>query len=89
LIRYFIGYILLVNTISFLIMYIDKKRAKEGKWRIKEKVLFITAFLLGELGIMLGMKAFKHKRKKKSFLLAIITILVLHISIMLAIVVNV
>ncbi|MGV8146174.1 MAG: DUF1294 domain-containing protein [Alkaliphilus sp.] len=88
MIRYLIGYIVTVNIISFLLMYLDKKRAKEGEWRIKEKALFITAFLLGEFGIMLGMKAFKHKRKKKSFMLTIITILVLHISIILAIVVN-
>lgn len=38
-------YFVVINIIGFLIMYIDKQKAKKGKWRIPEKVLFIiTAF---------------------------------------------
>lgn len=34
-------YFVVINIIGFLIMYIDKQKAKKGKWRIPEKVLFI------------------------------------------------
>lgn len=34
-------YFIIINIIGFLIMYIDKQKAKKGKWRIPEKVLFI------------------------------------------------
>ena len=32
-------YFILINIIGFLIMYIDKQKAKKGKWRIPEKTL--------------------------------------------------
>lgn len=34
-------YFIVINIIGFLIMYIDKQKAKKGKWRIPEKTLFI------------------------------------------------
>ena len=34
-------YLIIINLIGFLIMYIDKQKAKKGKWRIPEKTLFI------------------------------------------------
>ena len=56
-------YIAIINFYGFLIMYLDKKRSIKGKWRIPESRLFITALLLGSLGIFLGMKLFHHKTK--------------------------
>ena len=34
-------YFVIINIIGFLAMYIDKQKAKKGKWRIPEKMLFI------------------------------------------------
>ena len=34
-------YFVIINIIGFLAMYIDKQKAKKGKWRIPEKTLFI------------------------------------------------
>ena len=34
-------YFVIINIIGFLAMYIDKQKAKKGKWRISEKMLFI------------------------------------------------
>lgn len=34
-------YFIIINLIGFFIMYIDKQKAKKGKWRIPEKTLFI------------------------------------------------
>ena len=41
------GYLLLVNLAGFLLMGLDKRRARRGAWRISEKALFLPAVLLG------------------------------------------
>ena len=38
------------NLITFLMMGIDKWKAKRGAWRIPERVLLICAFMLGSVG---------------------------------------
>lgn len=38
-------YILIINILGFLAMYIDKQKAKKGRWRIPEKTLFIITAL--------------------------------------------
>ena len=35
-------YFIIINLIGFILMYIDKKRAKYGRWRIPEKTLIIV-----------------------------------------------
>lgn len=56
-------YLMAVNGAAFLIMGIDKRRAKRDKWRISEKALFLPAVLGGALGGVLGMRTFRHKTK--------------------------
>lgn len=41
------GYLLLVNLAGFLLMGLDKRRARRGAWRISEKALFLPAVLAG------------------------------------------
>lgn len=38
-------YLILINLITFLAIYIDKKKAEKGKWRIKESTLFTLVLL--------------------------------------------
>ena len=59
----FIGYLLAINLIGYIIMGIDKKRAIRGAWRISEASLFMVALLGGALGCALGMNHFRHKTK--------------------------
>ena len=56
-----------VSLILFIMMGADKKRAKNHARRIPEKTLFLTAFLGGGIGGILGMLAFRHKTKHTSF----------------------
>lgn len=53
----------LVNLSAFLLMGLDKGRARRGAWRIPEKTLFLPALLGGALGGLLGMRAFHHKTR--------------------------
>ena len=75
---YFIIYIILINIISFFVMYIDKKKAEQNKYRISEKTLFILALILGGIGIYSGMYKFKHKTKHLKFTIFIPIIIVLN-----------
>ena len=52
---------LIINVIAFLLMGIDKHRARKHKRRIPEKVLLGFAVCLGSVGILLGMLVFHHK----------------------------
>lgn len=38
-------YLLMINLIGILIMYVDKRKAKYGRWRIPEKTLLLVALL--------------------------------------------
>ncbi len=52
-----------MSVLGFIVMGIDKSKAKKGQWRIKEAVLFAFAILGGAVGSTLGMYAFRHKTK--------------------------
>ena len=36
-----LGYLLLMNLIAFVLMGLDKRRARRDQWRISEKALFL------------------------------------------------
>jgi len=55
------GYLILVNLWAFGLMWFDKRRARRGGRRIRERTLFFSALLGGSLGAVLGMQAFRHK----------------------------
>lgn len=74
-------YLLVINIVGFLIMYIDKKRAKYGRWRISEKTLLLIALLGGSIGTIAGMYMFRHKTQKLKFTLGFPTILISEIII--------
>lgn len=60
-------YVLLINLVTFSIMWYDKHEAKNGDWRVSEKTLFILALIGGSVGGFLGMHVFHHKTKKWYF----------------------
>ena len=73
------GYIVLINIIAFVLMGVDKRRAKKGLWRIPEKTLFLVAIVGGSIGSLCGMEYFRHKTKHNSFKLGIPLILGVHL----------
>lgn len=83
--RYIVGagYLLVINAVSFCMMYIDKQRAIRHKWRISEKALFVSALLGGSLGSILGMRMFRHKTRHWYFVWGMPFILVVQILILL------
>lgn len=76
---YFIIYLIIVNIVAFLAMFIDKRKAKYGKWRIKEHTLFILALIGGSIGAIIGMYTFRHKTKKARFFIGFPVILIVEV----------
>lgn len=74
-------YIVFVNLYGIIIMYIDKKRSINGRWRISEAKLFGAALLLGSPGILCGMYLFRHKTKHIRFVVGIPLILLIQLYI--------
>lgn len=53
--------IAVMNIAAFALMGHDKRCARQGKWRVAEKTLFLVTACFGGLGGVLGMKVFHHK----------------------------
>lgn len=72
-----IAWLILVNLWAFGLMGFDKRRAKSGGRRIRERTLFLSALAGGSLGALLGMRVFRHKTKHWYFVWGIPAILLL------------
>lgn len=73
-------YLLIINAVGFLFMFIDKQKAKKKKWRIPEATLMGIAAMGGSIGSLMGMYTFRHKTLHKKFTIGIPAILILQIG---------
>ena len=78
--KYLMIYLLTVNALVFLLMLIDKQKAKKHLWRIPESTLMLSAAVGGSIGALLGMYTFHHKTRKPKFYIGIPFILFLQIA---------
>lgn len=72
-------YFIIINLIGFFIMWLDKRKAKKGAWRIPEKTLFLVTALGGGIGTTAGMYVFRHKTQKLNFVIGFPFITILEI----------
>ena len=79
-------YLILVNAIAFLLMLIDKQKAKKKKWRIPEATLMGSAAIGGSIGALAGMYTFRHKTKHPKFTIGVPVILVLQLILAVAVI---
>ncbi len=87
-IKNLIIYVIAINIIAFLAMFIDKRKAEKGKWRIKEATLLVLALVGGSIGATIGMYRFHHKTKKARFFIGIPVMIFLQILIIIAILIK-
>ena len=72
-------YLLIINASGFLLMLIDKWKAKKNLWRIPEKALLGVALIGGSIGAYAGMQLFRHKTKHLKFTVGIPVIIALQL----------
>ena len=73
-------WLIAINLVGFIQMYVDKRRAQKNRWRIPEKQLFFVALIGGSIGSIFGMKMFRHKTKHKTFVFGMPAILILQVA---------
>ena len=78
--KYILAYLLIVNAAAFLLMLIDKIKAKKNRWRIRESTLMISAAIGGSVGALAGMYTFRHKTLHRKFTIGIPLILAAQIA---------
>lgn len=74
------AYFVIISIIGWVLPYADKKRAKEGKWRIRESTLFLVSAFGGSAVMYASMKKYHHKTKHKRFMIGIPCIIVIQIA---------
>ena len=78
--KYFFLYLLLINAAAFVLMLVDKIKAKKNRWRIPERTLIGSAILGGSIGALMGMYTFRHKTRHLKFTLGVPAILIAQIA---------
>lgn len=76
---YFLGYLILINIITFIAYGVDKSKSRNKQWRIPESTLIFLGLIGGAIGGLMAMVIFKHKLSKKSFYMGLPLIIVLNI----------
>ncbi len=79
-------YLVFINIFAFSITVADKNKAKKGKWRIRERTLFLTAALGGSITMYITMKIIRHKTQHKSFMIGIPAIIFVQVLLILFVV---
>lgn len=75
MIRLLLLYLLIINAAGFVLMLVDKYKARKNLWRIPEATLMGAAALGGSIGCLIGMYTVRHKTKHLKFTLGIPLIL--------------
>lgn len=81
-------YLAVVNLIGFIMMGMDKARARKRAWRIPEAHLFIVALIGGSIGSIIGMYLFHHKTRHWYFVYGMPVILIVQIMAVVALVLS-
>jgi uncharacterized membrane protein YsdA (DUF1294 family) len=77
----YLGLVLAMSAVNFVIYGLDKRRAARGSRRVPEQTLHVLAFLGGWPGAMLAQRQFRHKTKKLPFLIVFWLLVAVHIAI--------
>lgn len=73
-------WVLFWSILDYVLMGIDKWKARRERWRVPEKTFFLVALLGGSLGAILGMYAFHHKTRHWYFKWGLPAILIAQIA---------
>ena len=80
MITYLLYYLAFISLLLFVLMGVDKAKAKRGSRRVPEATLFFLAVVGGSLGGLLGMAVFHHKTLHPSFRIGFPVILIAQLA---------
>lgn len=79
-----IPYIVINNGLTFILMGADKHKAKNNKWRIPERRLWLCSMIGGAVGSYIGMWTFRHKTKQIPFVIGMPLLAIIHLILLLS-----
>ena len=66
--------------LTFVVFGVDKRKARQGRWRVPEATLLGLTALGGSIGAWLAMQLFRHKTQKKKFRYGVPALFVLQVA---------
>ena len=81
--KFMMIYLIMINILAFLMMKLDKYKARKHAWRVPEKSFFLLSIIGGSLGTWIGMYICHHKTRQWYFVVGIPIILSLQILLIL------
>lgn len=82
-------YLLAINVVTFLSFWVDKGRARAGRYRIPERTLLLLALLGGSPAALFAQHRLRHKTRKQPFAALLFGIALLHAALVIALVMRV
>ena len=74
--------LLIMSLVTFFVYAHDKRQAKRGGWRVKEKTLILLALLLGAPGAFFAMRMLRHKTLHAKFTVTVPLALVFQLALL-------
>ncbi len=74
------GYLAIVNIWSMALVWWDKRQARRGGRRIRERTLYLSALIGGFFGGIWAMRGLRHKTVKTSFIWRYTLAVLVHVS---------
>ncbi len=71
--------LVILNIFGFILVSLDKYKAKNKLWRIPERSFFLLSILGGSIGVYIGLFFFNHKTRNWYFMTVIPFILLAQI----------
>lgn len=82
------GYLAAINGLGLIVMALDKLAAQRGARRTPERTLLTVALAGGALGVLLGMRWFRHKTRHTLFTWGVPALLALNAAVVAALLVG-
>jgi len=57
----------LINALTYALFWSDKRRARAGRWRVKERTLLLWSAAGGWPAAFLAMRTLRHKTRDRAF----------------------
>jgi uncharacterized membrane protein YsdA (DUF1294 family) len=81
--NFLLGYLLVLNLLTFVVYGLDKRSARKGGQRVPENVLLFLAFVGGTPAAYTARHYFRHKTIKRPFIIRLRLILILQLAVLL------
>lgn len=69
-------YLAAVNLLAVVVTAYDKRAARSGSWRVKERTLLLVSVIGGSVAMITTMYVIRHKTKRAGFMIGIPVIII-------------